>query len=214
MRVRDTNYAPTFYNNERALRSVIKFAYIICIDHYLKVEEMPTGHGIADVVFIPKRDTSLPAMIVELKWNKTAKSAIKQIKENHYPELLRDYVGEMILVGISYDENSKEHSRKIEKKAKTPAGIRFNANPLPVFYHLFGFKNMIGVCVFRLFLFDRIFNPSSVCIHIIFFFVNPFICCHRTICFEIVIIPSNLGPSNLHAAFLIKIVPLTVDFFP
>lgn len=125
MRVRDTNYAPTFYNNERALRSVIKFAYIICIDHYLKVEEMPTGHGIADVVFIPKRDTSLPAMIVELKWNKTAKSAIKQIKENHYPELLRDYVGEMILVGISYDENSKEHSRKIEKKAKTPAEDSF-----------------------------------------------------------------------------------------
>ena len=125
MRVRDTNYAPTFYNNERALRSVIKFAYIICIDHYLKVEEMPTGHGIADVVFIPKRDTSLPAMIVELKWNKTAKSAIKQIKENHYPELLRDYVGEMILVGISYDENSKEHSCKIEKKAKTPAEDSF-----------------------------------------------------------------------------------------
>ena len=56
-----------FYNNEQALRYVIKFAYIICIDYYLKVEELPTGKGIADVVFIPKRDTALPAMIVELK---------------------------------------------------------------------------------------------------------------------------------------------------
>ena len=115
VRVRDTNYAPMFYNNEQALRYVIKFAYIICVDYYLKVEELPTGHGIADVVFIPKRDTSLPAMIVELKWNKTAEGAIKQIKENHYPELLSDYVGEMMLVGINYNEETKEHSCKIEK---------------------------------------------------------------------------------------------------
>ena len=115
VRVRDTNYAPMFYNNEQALRYVIKFAYIICVDYYLKVEELPTGHGIADVVFIPKRDTSLPAMIVELKWNKTAEGALKQIKENHYPELLSDYVGEMMLVGINYNEETKEHSCKIEK---------------------------------------------------------------------------------------------------
>lgn len=115
VRVRDTNYAPMFYNNEQSLRYVIKFAYIICVDYYLKVEELPTGHGIADVVFIPKRDTSLPAMIVELKWNKTADGAIKQIKERHYPELLSDYVGEMMLVGINYDEETKEHSCKIEK---------------------------------------------------------------------------------------------------
>lgn len=113
--VRDTNYAPMFYNNEQSLRYIIKFAYIICVDYYLKVEELPTGHGIADVVFIPKRDTSLPAMIVELKWNKTADGAIKQIKERHYPELLSDYVGEMMLVGINYDEETKEHSCKIEK---------------------------------------------------------------------------------------------------
>ena len=66
-RVHETNYAPMYYNNEQALRYVIKFAYIVCIDYYLKVEELPTGKGIADVVFIPKRDTVLPAMIVELK---------------------------------------------------------------------------------------------------------------------------------------------------
>ena len=81
----------------------------------LKRKDNPPGHGIADVVFIPKRDTSLPAMIVELKWNKTADGAIKQIKERHYPELLSDYVGEMMLVGINYDEETKEHSCKIEK---------------------------------------------------------------------------------------------------
>ena len=114
VRVRDTNYAPMFYNNEQALRYVIKFAYIVCVDYYLKVEELPTGHGIADVVFLPKRDTSLPAMIVELKWNETADSAIQQIKEKRYPAILEGYVGEMVLVGINYDEKSKKHSCKIE----------------------------------------------------------------------------------------------------
>ena len=115
VRVRNTNYAPMFYNNEQALRYVIKFAYIVCIDYYLKVEELPTGHGIADVVFIPKRDTALPAMIVELKWNQTAEGAIKQIKENDYPSLIREYTGDILLVGINYDEDTKEHSCKIQK---------------------------------------------------------------------------------------------------
>ena len=114
-RVRETNYAPMYYNNEQALRYVIKFAYIVCIDYYLKVEELPTGKGIADVVFIPKRDTALPAMIVELKWNETAESAIDQIKDKNYPSLLENYFGEMVLVGINYNEKTKEHSCRIER---------------------------------------------------------------------------------------------------
>ena len=114
-RVRDTNYAPIYYNNEQALRYVIKFAYIVCVDYYLKVEELPTGHGIADVVFIPKRDTSLPAMIVELKWNEAAGSAIDQIKERNYPAVLNGYGGELVLVGINYDQKTNDHSCKIER---------------------------------------------------------------------------------------------------
>ena len=114
-RVRDTNYAPQFYNDEQALRYVIKFAYIVCVDYYLKVEELPSGRGIADVVFIPKRDTSLPAMVVELKWNESADSAIDQIKDRNYPAVLNGYGGELMLVGINYDPKTKEHSCKIEK---------------------------------------------------------------------------------------------------
>ena len=81
----------------------------------MKVEELPTGHGIADVVFLPKRDTSLPAMIVELKWNQTAEGTIKQIKEKDYQSLISDYTGDIMLVGINYDEYTKKHSCKIEK---------------------------------------------------------------------------------------------------
>jgi len=46
------------------LRYVIKFAYIAAIDQYLKVEELPSGKGIADVVYLPKRRSTLPALVV------------------------------------------------------------------------------------------------------------------------------------------------------
>ena len=116
--VRKSNYAPNFYNNEQALRYVIKFAYVICIDKYLIVEELPSGKGIADVVFIPKRNTPDPAMVVELKWNKTEDAAISQIKSKNYPAVLKNYGGDIVLVGINYDDKTKKHTCKIERYEK------------------------------------------------------------------------------------------------
>ncbi|MBQ6505250.1 MAG: AAA family ATPase [Flexilinea sp.] len=113
-RIRDTSYAPTFYNNEQSLRYVIKMAYLSCVDQYARVEELATGHGIADVVFVPRRSSSLPAMIIELKWDKPAEGAIAQIKDRNYPAFLKGYGGDIILAGITYDEKTKNHSCKIE----------------------------------------------------------------------------------------------------
>ncbi len=116
--VHDSEYAPTFYNNEQSLRYVVKMAYISCLDQYAKVEEMASGHGLADVVYLPKRRSALPAMIVELKWNDTAEGAIQQIKDRNYPQVLENYGGEIILVGVSYDKSTKTHKCRIERQAK------------------------------------------------------------------------------------------------
>ena len=113
--IRDTQYAPTFYNNEQALRYVIKFAYIAAIDQYLKVEELPSGKGIADVVYLPKRNSMLPALVVELKWNKSADAAISQIKDRKYAAALEQYTGEILLVGINYSKKDTRHQCLIEK---------------------------------------------------------------------------------------------------
>ena len=112
--VHESEYAPTFYNNEQSLRYVIKMAYISCVDQYAKVEELPSGHGIADVVFLPKRRSVLPAMMIELKWNKDAEGALRQIKDRNYPKILKNFGGEIVLVGVNYDENTKTHDCKIE----------------------------------------------------------------------------------------------------
>jgi hypothetical protein len=107
--------APLFYNDEQALRSVIRFAYISCVDEYLRVEELPTGIGYADVVYIPKKGSALPVMIVELKMNKSADGAIDQIKNRNYPQALENYGSDVLLVGVSYDEKSKKHTCRIER---------------------------------------------------------------------------------------------------
>jgi hypothetical protein len=110
--------APLYYNDEQALRSVIRFAYISCIDEFLRIEELPSGIGYADVVYLPKKGSDKPIMVVELKWNKTAKGAISQIKNRNYPQILVGFGSDILLVGVNYDEKTKKHTCVIEKYQK------------------------------------------------------------------------------------------------
>ena len=109
------------YNNEISLSSVITIAYLSSMEYYFKpVRELPTGRGFADFVYIPKPEyaNSYPALVVELKWNKSAITAIKQIKERDYPKSLIQYTGDILLVGINYDKEHKKHDCVIEEYKK------------------------------------------------------------------------------------------------
>ena len=103
---------PLRYNNEQALRSVIQIAYYSYPDYYLKFEELPSGDGYADIVYFPKRASRMPALIIELKWNKSAEGAIAQIKDKRYVDGLKDYGGDILLVEINYDKDAKDRKRK------------------------------------------------------------------------------------------------------
>lgn len=107
--------SPIFYNNEQALRSVIRFAYISCIDEFLKIEELPSGKGYADIVYLPKRTSSMPALLIELKWDRSEDGAIHQIKNNDYPQILKEYGKYILLVGVNYNTKTKKHTCRIEK---------------------------------------------------------------------------------------------------
>ena len=109
------------YNNENSLSGVLAIAYLSSMQYYFKpIREMPLGRGFADFVFIPKPRFAdyYPALLVELKWNQNVETAIKQIKEKRYTEALKNYAGEILLVGINYDKKTKEHSCIIEKLVK------------------------------------------------------------------------------------------------
>ena len=100
-----------------AYTSVLK--YNDAPGYYNIVRQMPAGKGFADFVFIPRANAGgRPAMVVELKYNKSADTAIKQIKENRYHGALSGYSDKILLVGISYDaeeKDKKHHTCVIEE---------------------------------------------------------------------------------------------------
>ena len=109
------------YHNENSLSSVLTIAYLSAMQYYFKpIRELPTGRGFADFVFVPKPEyrNDYPALIVELKWNQNARTALQQIREKDYPASILDYTGEILLVGINYDRDSKQHQCLIEKYEK------------------------------------------------------------------------------------------------
>jgi len=108
------------YNNEASLSCAITIAYYTAKRFYHIIRELPAGKGFADLAFIPRRNVDKPPMIVELKYNKDADSAIRQIHDNRYDGVLKDYFGNLLLVGINYDKdvngkNKKRHSCVIER---------------------------------------------------------------------------------------------------
>lgn len=98
------------YNNENSLSSVLSIAYLSAMQYYFKpIREFPAGRGFADFVFIPKPEFQkfYPALVVELKWNKDVKTALDQIKDRKYPDSVACYAGELLLVGINYNEKPR-----------------------------------------------------------------------------------------------------------
>lgn len=97
------------YNDENSLSCAITMAYFTAPAYYNIIREFPSGKGFADFAFIPRKNSgNHPAMIVELKWNQSADTAITQIKERRYAGTLSEYGGEVLIVGISYDKESKD----------------------------------------------------------------------------------------------------------
>ncbi len=109
------------YNDENSLSCAIGLAYYSARKEYRLIRELPSGRGFADVVFLPLPAVNKPALVVELKYGKTADTAIHQIKDRQYTQALEGYAGEILLVGINYDKESKDkrHSCVIERVEKS-----------------------------------------------------------------------------------------------
>ncbi len=107
------------YNNENSLTCTVLMAYFSAKAYYMNpIMEMPSGKGFADVVYLPRRGIDKPALVVELKWNKSAEGALKQIKEKDYADWILEYTGDILLVAVNYDKSSKKHTCAIERHHK------------------------------------------------------------------------------------------------
>lgn len=92
------------YNSEAALSYAIQLAYYNAQNYYTLIQEMDTGKGYADLVYIPSpKYPDKPVLLIELKYDKDAATAIDQIRKRNYPDNLEKYKGNIIIVGINYE---------------------------------------------------------------------------------------------------------------
>ena len=110
----DDNTSILSYNDENSLACVLSIAYYYARNDYVMHRELATGKGFADVVLIPRKNVDSPAVILELKVDKDADAAIDQIHRKQYPAKVQEYADNLLLVGISYDRQTKQHSCQIE----------------------------------------------------------------------------------------------------
>ena len=105
------------YNDENSLACAVGLAYYSARKDYRLIREFPTGKGYADIVFLPLPHTGKPALVVELKYDRSVSSAIQQIKDRQYTQALEGYTGEILLVGVTYNkaDQNKPHNCMIEK---------------------------------------------------------------------------------------------------
>ena len=104
------------YNNENSLANVIAISLFLgTTNTYNVVRKLPTGKGYADLVYLPKPGVNKPALLIELKFDKSALTAVTQIKEKNYLQFFKDYKGEVLLVGINYSKDTKTHQCIIER---------------------------------------------------------------------------------------------------
>lgn len=103
------------YNDENSLACVLSIAYYYARNNYVMLREFASGKGFADLVLIPRKNVAGPALLIELKYNKDADTALNQIKRQDYPARLEDWKGNLLLVGINYDKATKTHSCRIER---------------------------------------------------------------------------------------------------
>ncbi len=67
------------------------------------------------MVYLPQRGVDRPALLIELKWDKSAQGAIAQIKDRKYADWVKGYTGNILLVAINYERKKDVHECIIEK---------------------------------------------------------------------------------------------------
>jgi len=110
----DENTSILSYNDENSLACVLSIAFYHAKNDYTFHRELPTGKGFADLVLMPRKQGKNPPILLELKKDLSAGTAIDQIHNKNYKGKVSQYEGQIILVGINYDSKSKKHDCKIE----------------------------------------------------------------------------------------------------
>ena len=107
------------YNNENSLTCTINLAFYFAREYYTIIGNFRQEKGSRICVLFPRKmHADKPAVVIELKWEKSAQGAIAQIKDRHYTDALKEYRGNQLLAGINYNRETKTHTCVIEQLTK------------------------------------------------------------------------------------------------
>ena len=112
------------YNSEAALSYAVQMAYYAGQKYYTAIQELDSGKGYVDLVYLPSpKYPDKPALLIELKYDKSLETAADQIRNKNYPQKLEHYKDNLLLISIHYEKNAgskdiayKHHSCRIEKR--------------------------------------------------------------------------------------------------
>lgn len=121
-RVHNTESPLIRYSDEAELSKVITFVYLQAREYYdIRLEDR-SGTGYVDYIFYPYKKED-DGIIIELKVDDTAESAVRQIKDRKYALNFDGKLGEepkctgrILAVGIAYDrkDENKRHECRVE----------------------------------------------------------------------------------------------------
>ena len=111
----DENTSILSYNDENSLACVLSIAYYYASNDYIIHRELATGKGFADLVLIPRKNVDSPAVVIELKYDKAVDTAIDQIRRKDYPAKVSQHADNLLLVGVTYHRDTKQHECRIER---------------------------------------------------------------------------------------------------
>ena len=103
------------YNDEESLTYCVMTGLLwATLDDYSYHREDQAGKGRADLVYEPITRKQ-PVILIEFKYDDSAEEAIKQIKTKEYFKRYIKQYRNIILVGINYSTETKDHQCMIEK---------------------------------------------------------------------------------------------------
>ena len=67
------------------------------------------------MAYLPRAGSGRPALLVELRWDQPVSAGVHEVLDRDYPQVLRDLGVPILVVAVTYDAKTKEHTCRIEE---------------------------------------------------------------------------------------------------
>ncbi len=95
--------------------NILEALYVGTYDNYALQTNLEGSSDYKDLVFIPKLELEKPFIIIGIMCDVSPEIALEHLEQLNYRKKLDISIGEILLVGISYDQTNQSYQCKIER---------------------------------------------------------------------------------------------------